>query len=91
MSTHSDDGVAAEIAAIEAAYPGWRIWRPKRRDDQPSSWAATRRDESAGVHPTVMANTAELLRAELAEQRRLVERTGRRPVVVEVFPGGETS
>lgn len=80
------------IERITAEFPGWRVWRPKRWDDKPSSWAATRREESAGVDPTVITNTPEQLRAALAEQRDLVERTGRRPVVAgEVFPGGEAS
>lgn len=88
MSATTDEETLEQISAD---FPGWRVWRPRRRDDKPTSWAATRRDESAGVHPTVIMNTAEQLRAALAEQRRLVERTGQRPVVVEVFPAGETS
>jgi hypothetical protein len=76
---------------ITAEYPGWRIWRPKRWDARSTSWAATRRDESAGVDPTVIANTAELLRLALAEQRDLVERSGRRPLSVEGFPLGDAS
>lgn len=80
------------IERITAEFPGWRVWRPKRWDDRPSSWAATRRDESAGVDPTVLANTADELRTALAKQREAVELTGRRPVVAgEVFPGGEAS
>jgi hypothetical protein len=72
---------------LRAQFPGWPPWRPRRRDGEPSSWAATRRDESAGVDPTVVANTAEELRAALAEQRALVERSGRRPIAQgEAFP-----
>jgi hypothetical protein len=77
--------------AIEGDYPGWHVWRPKRWDDKPTSWAATRRDEGVGVDATVIMNTAEELRAALAEQRDLVERTGHRPLTVDVFPLGESS
>jgi hypothetical protein len=79
------------IEQITAEFPGWHIWRPKRWGDKPTSWAATRQDEAAGVDPTVIMNTAKELRAALTEQRTFVERTGRRPVVVEVFPVGEPS
>lgn len=77
------------LSAIAADFPGWHLWRPRRMDSRPSSWAATRREETAGVDPTVMANTAEDLRAALAEQRDMVERTGRQPLLLQVFPEGD--
>ncbi|MGI8336298.1 hypothetical protein ACRYCC_40685 [Actinomadura scrupuli] len=77
------------IEQITAEFRGWRVWRPRRRDGRPSSWAATRHDESAGVDPTVIADTAAQLRAALAEQRDLAERGGRpRPDLDEIFPAG---
>lgn len=85
------------IEQITAAFPGWRVWRPKRRDDKPpSSWVATRLQERAGTDPTVLANTAEELRTALAEQREAVELSGRRPVAAgdpDAFPAelGKTS
>jgi hypothetical protein len=79
------------IEQITAEHPGWRIWRTRRWDDKPTSWAATLRDDAAGVDPTVIANTAEQLRAALAEQRDLAERTGRRPLTVQGSPLGDAS
>lgn len=84
MSTHGDDSGAAEIAAIEAAFPGWHCWRPKRDDGTPSSWVATLRHVAAGVDETVVTDSADQLRTALADQRDKVERTGVRPL--EVFP-----
>lgn len=77
------------LEQVTAEFPGWRVWRPRGRDDRPSSWAATRLDESAGTDPTVIADTAEQLRHLLADQRELVERTGRIPLDLEAFPGDD--
>jgi hypothetical protein len=72
------------IAQIEAAFPGWHVWRPKRGDGTPSSWVATLRDVLAGLDETVVTDSAGQLRVALADQRDRVERTGVRPL--EVFP-----
>jgi hypothetical protein len=67
LRTSDDD----EPAAIEAEFEGWHVWRATNRFGDPGDYVATLRDPSAGVDPTVMADTAERLRASLAEQRVL--------------------
>jgi hypothetical protein len=78
------------LAQINVDFPGWHIWRPRRSDGIPSSWAATRLEKRAGVDPTAIADTAEKLRDALTEQRELVERTGQRPLTAEAFPASDT-
>lgn len=76
MPTHGDDGVAAEIAAIEADFPGWRIWVSRGTDGAPCELMATRRRDltfwelEAGLAPTLPNGLLGDLREQLAEQTR---------------------
>jgi hypothetical protein len=68
ITMRSDDEAAR--LQLETDFPGWYFWRAVRCDGEPRSWMATRTDPNAGPDPTVMADTAEKLRAALEEQRR---------------------
>lgn len=70
-----------ELANIEADHPGWRCWRGKHRNGSDASYNATREDPAAGIYPTVGADTADGLRAELEDQKRRAERGEPRPEV----------
>ena len=64
-----------ELAALQAEWPGWRLWRARRKHKgrwEPGSWMASRRDPAAGVSPTLMEDTAARLRAALIDQRERV-------------------
>jgi hypothetical protein len=90
MSATTDEET---IVQISAEYPGWHVWRARRRDDKPASWIATRLEESAGIDATVMMSTAEQLREALADQRERVGRSGQMPPLTFgfVFSSGKTS
>lgn len=76
---------AVEIAAIEAEYPGWHVWRSRHWKGGPGMWAATRIEKSAGIHATLMEDTADELRAELEVQRKAA-RGGQQAVTVNSLP-----
>ena len=46
-------------------FPRWHVWRTKAPGGTPASWAAT--PQGAGTLATVFADTAQNLRAQLAE------------------------
>jgi hypothetical protein len=64
------------LAALEAEFPGWRVWRAS------SLWCATRRDVSAGVDLTVVCDSAQELREALLDQRKQVARGPRGKLVI---------
>lgn len=68
-----------ELQALRKTWaPAWCIWRARRDTDPPDvhagDFVATRVDEDAGPHRTVMGGTAAELDAALREQRTLATR-----------------
>jgi hypothetical protein len=67
-----------DLEELRAEFRGlWHIWR-SQLDGEPASWCASLRHPAAGVDRTVIQDTAEGLRAALADQRERAER-GERP------------
>ena len=62
-----------ETAAIEQDFPNWSIWKSQHG----VCWAATLRVLATGCDPTVIEDSADELRAALAEQsRRMADEKG---------------
>jgi len=60
------------LALVQAAHPGWRVFRSRRPDGSVGDdWVASRRDGRVGVDPTVICRNAEELHAALATQLAL--------------------
>lgn len=64
--------VAEQRRRLQAAHPGWRVWRSHGSDGRPGDWYAVRRLTAAqiciGLHATVAADTPEKLQQLLDEQ-----------------------
>lgn len=73
------------IAAVQAKYPGWKIWRARRSSDpegqRTGDFYASLIDQDAGVDPTVAASTPEGLDDALRAQAEAAE-AGRQPYSV---------
>lgn len=61
------------LEALQAEYPGWRIWP----SDRGELVVATRLHQNAGVSATVVRNSLEDLRDALEGEREKVARLGR--------------
>lgn len=65
----------------DAWRPGWRVWRGRRswdRDgERTGTWVASRIIDTAGVDPTVAADTAEQLDEKLKLQASMAQAIGR--------------
>ena len=60
------------LALLQAAHPGWRVFRSRRPDGSVGDdWVASRRDGRVGVDPTVICRNADELRSALATQLAL--------------------
>ncbi|WP_067454291.1 hypothetical protein [Actinomadura macra] len=57
-----------ELGRLRADFAGWRIWRAVRRDGGLGEWVASLHDPRAGVEPTLMFPSAQLLREALRGQ-----------------------
>lgn len=73
-----------EFAKLRKDFPGWSLWRGKKRNGEPASYNATRTDKAAGIYPTVGGDTVEALRAELEDQKRRADRGEPRPEVAPI-------
>jgi hypothetical protein len=65
-----------ELRALQEAWaPAWHVWRARRTSDPPGirrgDFVASRMDDAAGPHPTVMQPTAGQMDTALREQREL--------------------
>jgi hypothetical protein len=63
-----------ELQALQAEWPDWKIWRARRRDDQPGELAtgeflATSPADEWGADRTLMLPTAEKLDAALRRRQ----------------------
>jgi hypothetical protein len=80
-----------ELMALQAEFPGWRIWRARRKDKrggtEPGSWMASRLERTAGVDRTLMEPSADELREALVDQRERAKR-GQRSYEVLPYGGG---
>jgi hypothetical protein len=62
--TTANTGSAA--GAVEADFPGWRVWRARDRQGRPASWWASRRHAAVWAEPQTLAGDTEAqLRAAL--------------------------
>jgi hypothetical protein len=68
MNTHTNSDDQA-LARLRSEFPGYRIWRATRYDGLPGDWVATLHDDSAGIDPTVIRNSAADLRQALDAER----------------------
>ncbi|MCI0687828.1 MAG: hypothetical protein L0Y54_11410 [Sporichthyaceae bacterium] len=82
--TRSVTPVDQVLDQLQAAYPGWRLWRTRNPDGSPAAWYATRarpltdRELRAGLAATVADDTPELLVARLAGQEEIADEYVRR-------------
>ncbi|WP_017540521.1 hypothetical protein [Nocardiopsis halophila] len=57
---------ADEDERLRRDFPRWRVWRAKRPDGTPGMWMANPPPERTDLTPTLMAETADGLRVQMA-------------------------